>query len=122
MTGRSVLLVDDDADIRDAVEAILTDHGWKVTTCADGLEAARQLVGGLRPAVILLDLMMPRVDGLWFRDMQLRDPALARIPVVVITAFSDLAADSKELLAGVRVVNKPFDADSILRAVEGASS
>lgn len=121
-TARSVLIVDDDPDVRDALEAVLEARGCFVATCADGLAAARLLVGGYRPSVIILDLMMPRVDGAWFREMQLRDRALAGIPVVVVTAFSNLARDAESVLAGVPIVFKPFEIDDLLRAMDLATA
>ena len=120
---RTVLVVDDDADIRDALEAVLAPHGWQVTTVSDGLGASRMLVGGLRPTVIVLDLMMPRVNGVWFREMQLRDPELAAIPVVVITAFSDAAEKAEQasaLFEGVPFIRKPFDAQALVAALDAA--
>src|SRR5687768_6649891 len=108
--AKTVLIVDDDEDIRDAVGAVLESRGWFVTTSPDGRDALRLLIGGSRPSVILLDLMMPNVDGIWFREAQLRDPKLARIPVIVLTAFSTSAAPP-ELFANVPVVRKPFDVE-----------
>ena len=98
---RSILLVDDDEALRDVLTEALIDEGFTVSSSANGLEALTTLRAGLRPDVILLDLMMPIMDGWAFREEQSRDPALASIPVVVVTAVHSL--------------HKPIDARAILR-------
>jgi CheY-like chemotaxis protein len=82
----SVLLVEDDAAIASSLGEALEEEGLKVAIAANGREALEILRGGLRPLAIVLDLMMPVMDGWDFRGEQLRDPALKDIPVVVITA------------------------------------
>ena len=82
---KTVLVVDDDRDIRDVLTDALEAEGYRVVTAADGIEALdwlRQNVA--RPCIILLDLMMPRMDGIQFRTEVMNDPALSRIPVVVL--------------------------------------
>src|SRR5262245_13335746 len=85
---RLVLIVDDDHDIREALSQVLGDEGWVVATAADGREALDYLDAhrDALPEVILLDLMMPVMSGGEFRAEQLKDPSLAPIPVVVISA------------------------------------
>jgi CheY-like chemotaxis protein len=83
---QSVLLVEDDLSIAGSLAEALQEDGVQVATAANGCEALQILRGGLRPGTIVLDLMMPVMDGWDFRDEQLRDPALKDIPVVVITA------------------------------------
>lgn len=83
----SILLIEDDRDVRDSMRDALEDEGFKVVCASDGREA----LGVLRaekvlPRLILLDLMMPNMDGFEFREEQLRHPEWASIPVVVITA------------------------------------
>ena len=80
-----VLVTDDDEDIRDTVALVLEDAGYRVIVARDGAEAL-SLARVRRPALIILDLMMPTMDGLEFREHQLRDPALADIPVLLFTA------------------------------------
>ena len=71
-----VMLVEDDVDIRADLSALLCSEGFEVVCAADGAEALAHLRAGARPAVILLDLMMPLMNGWEFRAEQLRDPSL----------------------------------------------
>ncbi len=86
--SHSILVVDDDADIRDAIHDVLSDQGWDVISASDGLEAREQLHAGLRPCAILLDLMMPRMSGDEFLAWLRTEPAtFADTPVVVLSAM-----------------------------------
>jgi CheY-like chemotaxis protein len=97
---RRVLIVEDDDEIRESLADVLEDQGYSVAATANGVEALEALrAGGPRPCLIFLDLMMPLMDGRGFRDDQLRDDELAAIPVVVISAFRDVAADASALSA-----------------------
>ena len=84
--AHTILVVEDDPDVRRALTELLASEGYKVAATADGDEALQTLRGGLRPAVILLDLMMPNCDGWDFRREQLEDPTFASVPVVLVTA------------------------------------
>jgi len=88
---RSVLVVEDDPDLRAAIADTLAADGHAVTVARDGHEALEILRQGARPDVILLDLTMPRMDGLEFRVQQAQDPRFAHIPVVVMTAVEAMA-------------------------------
>jgi CheY-like chemotaxis protein len=89
----TVLLVEDDIDVREAVTDTLQDAGYRVMAARHGQEALELLRnGGPRPCLILLDLMMPVMDGWQFRDLQSKDPALADIPVVALSAHGGLHA------------------------------
>ena len=85
-SAHTILVVEDDPDVRRALTELLASEGYEVAATADGGEALQTLRGGLRPAVILLDLMMPNCDGWDFRREQLEDPAFATVPVVLVTA------------------------------------
>src|SRR6266404_3592142 len=93
----AVLLVEDDVDSRDALTANLEGFGLVVCEAIDGQEALEQLAAGYRPCAILLDLMMPRMDGWKFRDTQRRDPELCRLPVALMSACTDLRAHQRRL-------------------------
>ena len=108
MSRKSVLIVDDDADIRDLLAEALVQEGFDVMTAANGLEGLR-ILRGLRapPSVILLDLMMPILDGYGFLDQFRRDPVLASIPLVVVTAGHGV--DRARLGDSLEIIAKPFD-------------
>jgi CheY-like chemotaxis protein len=115
-SGTSILVVDDDADIREALVDVLTDHGYPSQAVAHGAAALAALRGGLRPCIILLDLMMPVMDGLTFRQQQLADPDLKELPVLVISAGNDLSVHAAALGA-VETLRKPIDLDKLLEVV-----
>ncbi|HEY6877608.1 MAG TPA: response regulator [Polyangiales bacterium] len=115
-SGRPVLVVDDDADIREALVDVLTDHGYASHAVSHGAAALSALQRGLRPCVILLDLMMPVMDGITFRQHQLADPDLKELPVVVISAGNDLSVHT-HALGNVETLRKPIDLDRLLEAV-----
>ncbi len=81
-----VLIVDDDPDVRSIVRASVEGAGLAAAEAANGREALDQIAGGLRPALVLLDLMMPELDGFAFLDAVRADPSLTDLPVVVLTA------------------------------------
>ncbi len=80
-----LMVVDDDTEIREVVEAVLVAEGYAVATASDGAEALRQLRSGSRPCLILLDLRMPGMDGREFRERTVADPDLHDIPVVILS-------------------------------------
>ncbi len=112
---RPVLVVDDDATIREIVEMVLEAEGYPVSTASEGAEALRQLGSGPRPGMILLDLRMPGMDGRAFREAQRARPELAQIPVVILSGDSDAARVATQL--GVQCVLKPIDLDGLLSIV-----
>jgi CheY-like chemotaxis protein len=112
----SILIVDDDADIREALVDVLTDHGYPAQAVSHGAAALAVLQAGMRPCLILLDLMMPVMDGVTFRQHQLADPDLKQLPVVVISAGNDLSVHAGALGA-VESLRKPLDLDKLLEAV-----
>lgn len=107
----SVLVVDDERDIREAVSEVLADEGYQVLDAGDGAEALSK-VREHHPDVILLDLMMPRMNGWEFRAAQKDDPELSRIPVIVISALGKVAG-----LDAAEFIQKPFELDQLLTAV-----
>lgn len=113
---RRVLVVDDDEMIRSVLSEALTDEGYDTRTATNGLDAL-DLVDGWLPDVILLDLMMPQMDGWTFRQHQREHPALKDIPVVVLSARRDLS-DQARMLEPAEIVAKPFDLDALLTLVE----
>lgn len=116
--SRRVLLVEDDADLGDVVEMLLHSNGYAVERAVDGGQALAALKHSAPPDVILLDLMMPRVDGYAFRTAQLEDSAIASVPVIVFSA--DRRSVRERSLPGVEVyLDKPIEPDALLAALEG---
>lgn len=113
--ARRVLVVEDDVDAREAIAAFLEGEGYEVVEADDGRQALEQL-RRQEVCVILLDLMMPVMNGAAFRAAQLDDPRLADIPVAVLTA--DAGAASKAGALGVaECMTKPVDYARLLAFV-----
>src|SRR5581483_2801952 len=110
-----VLVVDDDEVIRGFLREALEDDGYDVEVAGDGREALA-VVDRWRPDLILLDLMMPEMDGWTFRAELRRHPDLAEIPVIVLSAVRDLGARAAALEAAA-LVAKPFDLDRLLETI-----
>jgi CheY-like chemotaxis protein len=115
---RVVLVVDDDAAIRESLANVLGDEGYSVITAANGVDALAKLRAQVpsRPCVILLDLMMPVMNGQQFYAEQQLDPQLASIPVVVISADSNVK--QKALHFGGEYLAKPVRVETVLGVVE----
>lgn len=113
-----VLIVEDDEDMRRILTQLLEYHGWNTISACDGIEGLEQLHKH-RPSLILLDLAMPRMDGMQFRAAQreLPDRRLASVPCIVVSAVHD-AMMFKQSLNAADVLMKPFQADRLLKAVE----
>lgn len=112
---RRVLVVDDDEDLRTTVSDLLRDAGYEPVGVGDGQAALQTLRTADHPfSLVLLDLMMPRMDGWQFRIEQLKDPALAQIPVIVMTAGRNLDEAPVQV---DEIVLKPLHMDSLLDAV-----
>ena len=109
-----VMVVDDDDDIRETLAGLLEDEGYEAAAFANGREALDALQGGMAPRVILLDLMMPVMDGAEFRRAQLTDPKLAPIPVVLITAAGLEPVQRSDY---DEVLRKPLKIDRVLAVV-----
>jgi len=111
----TVLVVDDEQDVLQLLSTYLNLQGFSVVTASNGREALTRLAE-CRPCVILLDLMMPVMDGVEFRQRQQQDPRWARIPVVCLSAKHD----AHSLSASLRMdacVSKPFDIDHVFDLV-----
>ena len=110
-----ILVVEDDKTLRESLSDALTLEGYDVISAENGEAALRLLRGGARPCLILLDLMMPIMDGWTFRRTLLGDPALADIPVIVMTAAgANRAADVPAEL----IIHKPLHMDEVVEIVQ----
>jgi CheY-like chemotaxis protein len=112
---RPIVVVDDDTDLRALVGELLEDEGHDARLFENGREALEFLRRGERPKLILLDLMMPEMNGWEFRARQLDDAALRDIPVVVLTASQSL--DDRPI-AAQEILYKPVEIGELLGAVE----
>lgn len=122
MKAPTILVVDDDPDIRSVVSAALAEEGFEVASASNGQEALRLLRGrGPRPDLILLDMMMPVMDGHAFCAEQQKAPDLASIRVLLFSAYALPIATIRELhVAGV--LHKPLRLAELLDEVEQAIS
>jgi CheY-like chemotaxis protein len=114
--GHEILIVEDDSALREALAQVLSDEGYELFSARDGLEAVNCLKKGNRPDVILLDLSMPVVNGWEFRMFQKRDPELARIPVVLVTA-GGYSREEVAWLEPSALIPKPVDLDVLLAVI-----
>lgn len=110
-----VLVVDDEVEIREVLQTILEDEGYRVVLAANGREAL-ELIGQERPALVLLDLMMPVMNGWEFLDRLKQKPELQSLPVMILSASRQGQATARQ--SGVRgFVSKPFELNDLLQKV-----
>jgi CheY-like chemotaxis protein len=113
-----IFVVDDEDMIRDSVVEFLDENGYEAVGAADGRDALDKLTAsGPPPCLILLDLMMPVMDGRSFRELQLQTPELAAIPVVLFSAYQDVAKTAGELNAAGHLA-KPLNLTALLQTVQ----
>jgi CheY-like chemotaxis protein len=111
-----VLVVDDDADVRSTIAETLEDEGYRVAQAANGIAAHDMLRRGGTPALILLDLWMPVLDGWGFLERRALDPTIAAIPVIVMSA-----SPFERHVPGVQqLLKKPIRFEVLLDAVAAA--
>jgi CheY-like chemotaxis protein len=119
MPSKYILIVDDDPGVQEAIKDALEDEGHKVTLAGDGADALAQIRGGRPPDLILLDHMMPVMDGPTFVVEMQSDPALRGVPIVLLTA--DARADDKAAAMGVTsFLRKPLQLKELLAIVDDA--
>jgi CheY-like chemotaxis protein len=110
-----VLVVDDDFSIRESLQDVLGAEGYAVEVAENGSEALFRMRRRGRPDVVLLDLMMPVMNGWEFRAEQEKDPALLAIPVIVISADNNLSEKARAF--GGNYLSKPLDIDDLLEEI-----
>ncbi len=116
-----VLIVEDDPEVRESLRRLLSDEGYEVTTAAEGQEGLERLHAQPQPCCVVLDLMLPNMDGFEFRVRQMGDPEVAAIPVIVLSAGGDV--ERKVAHLGVAAsLTKPPDFDRLLDCVAGCRS
>ena len=110
----TIFIVEDDLDTREMLARFLELEGFAVESAENGKLALERLGGGTRACVILLDLMMPVMDGWQFRQAQVQNEALANIPVIVVSAAG---RDRLERIDADAYLAKPVDLEELLRCV-----
>ncbi|MFW6161720.1 MAG: response regulator [Planctomycetota bacterium] len=116
-TRERILVVDDEADTQAMLQALLEAEGYAVETAADGAKALEH-VQAARPDLILLDIMMPQMDGLEVCDRLRFDPETRDVPIIFLTARQDPAVKSRaSILDAYAYIEKPFDPDALLAEV-----
>jgi CheY-like chemotaxis protein len=115
--SRRVAIVEDDEDIRSILADILRHESYE-TAESDGIGAI-DVIASFRPSLVLLDLMMPEVDGFQVGEQMKSDPELAQIPIVILTARTDIA-ESAQRVGTPWYVSKPWNIDELLEMVETA--
>jgi len=111
----NILVVEDNDDVREMMAVTLELEGHEVATAVNGLDALNKLHTGNKPCLILLDLMMPVMNGWQFREIQKTDPQLAEIPVVVVTAAGP--RDDIPSITADAWLSKPVDFDRLLATI-----
>jgi len=111
-----ILLVEDDTSLRETLADVLSDEGFEVAAAANGREALDQLAAS-HPDLILLDLVMPVMDGWAFREEQRKVPDLASIPTVVLSATSPIEAPGLRELDAEAVLSKPVRMERLIGAL-----
>jgi len=111
-----VLLIDDDVDISEAIKAILIDEGYQISCVYNGKEALEFLDNAKsNPSLILLDIMMPKMNGYEFRKEQLKDNRINKIPTVVFSAAGKF--EDEESYQFTETIKKPLDLERLLKLV-----
>jgi CheY-like chemotaxis protein len=111
-----IMIVDDDFDVRETLLDILSGEGYRVIAAANGAEALELLQKGARPSLILLDLMMPVMDGETFCRVQRMEPELADIPVVAVSA-DPRAAEKARACGAAALLEKPVKLEALLEMI-----
>ena len=109
----AVLVIDDNRDIREAIQSALEDEGYATEGAANGREGLDRLQAMARPCLILLDLMMPVMTGIEFLEALNAEPAFAGIPVVIVSAYDRLA----QTAGATGFLPKPIDLHDLTHTV-----
>ena len=116
MSATRVLVVEDDPSVRGLLHTLLSAEGYEVVTASDGL-AGLVKAAAIRPALMLLDLMMPDLGGVRVLEEIRDDPELADTPVIIVTGKVDAVPGMRDLLGEDRVFVKPFAVAELLARV-----
>ena len=114
---KNVLVVEDEGIVAMSIGEVLESEGYQVVLAGNGRKALDQLAAGLLPDLILLDMSMPVMNGFEFHDERLKLPAVAKVPIIIITADGDAEAKAARIDA-IGFLIKPFSIDTLLDEVE----
>jgi len=109
-----ILVIEDDADVAESLCLLLESYGYETLCAVDGVAAFERLKQGKLPDLILLDLMLPRMNGWEFREAQLADTRLREVPVLVLSAVGELA----EPIEADQLLRKPFSPEKLIETIE----
>src|SRR6195952_3021845 len=111
-----VLVVEDDPSVRGLLDTLLTSEGYRVTTASDGIEGLSEATAN-KPAVILLDIVMPDLGGMRVLEEMRANPTLAGVPVLVLTGRLEAIPALEDQLGADRVFSKPFGVEDLLARI-----
>lgn len=112
--AKTILIVEDDESIRETLQAVLELEGHEVITAENGREGLNMLASEPKPGLILLDLMMPVMNGWEFAAVLEKDATLAGIPIIIVSAYNDKAINIKSKA----ILKKPIDLKSLYETVK----
>jgi CheY-like chemotaxis protein len=113
----TLLIVEDNEVVREGLAVVLRRAGYAVVPAANGHQALAALRAGVRPDLILLDMLLPAVDGWHFLDRRRREPALAALPVVIMTGLGVAGPEWADSLGAAGLLRKPVETEALLRGV-----
>lgn len=117
MKEPEILLVDDDDELRESIAEGLENSGFSVTRASDGNDALGHLRTSSLPSLVLLDLLMPGMNGWQLCEVMHADPVLAEIPIVALTATASMDPESLHLADVADWIAKPFDLEQVLEVI-----
>jgi CheY-like chemotaxis protein len=115
--GQRILIVDDEKAVADLIEAVLVDEGYTVAIARDGIQGIL-LARDWKPDLVLMDVMLPGVDGTTAIRRLKNDPATAELPIVAMSAGRTIRRQSNELTDADAALSKPFDIEALLAQIE----
>ncbi len=115
--GQRILIVDDESAVADLIEAVLVDEGYTVAIARDGIQGIL-LARDWKPDLVLMDVMLPGVDGTTAIRRLKNDPATADLPIVAMSAGRTIRRQSNELTDADAALSKPFDIEALLAQIE----
>lgn len=117
MTNADILLIDDEPDLRECIAELLEGEGYSVTQAENGKTALDLLKSGHTPKVIVLDYMMPVMDGKTFCEHAVKDNHINAIPIILLTA-ANVPPETTATMQVASQLEKPIDIDKFLKAVK----